>query len=162
MYWLISKTLNGLSAIQSPIQSLVKAMFNLFYILGSEYRLAQYYEAFDNQWRNAEILGSLFASKALQDPVLAECVDRNDTSTPQRMTSMAGHPKTRLYINSGASLHILFNKEPLEGLQNLDRPLMIWEKVASTNTRGRAASARMRRMWHNQKRGWVRSLHVVM
>ena len=32
-------------------------------------------------------------------------------STPQRMTSVAGHPKNRLYIDSGASLHILFNKK---------------------------------------------------
>ena len=41
------------------------------------------------------------------------------------MTSVAGHPKNRLYINSGASLHILFNKELMGGLQNLDRPLKI-------------------------------------
>ena len=32
-------------------------------------------------------------------------------STPQRMTSVTRHPKNRLYINNGASLHILFNKE---------------------------------------------------
>ena len=40
----------------------------------------------------------------------------NDSSTPQRMTSVAGHPKNRLYIDSGASLHILFNKELLGNL----------------------------------------------
>ena len=41
------------------------------------------------------------------------------------MTSVAGHPKNQLYIDSGASLHILFNKELMGGLQNLDRPLKI-------------------------------------
>ena len=41
------------------------------------------------------------------------------------MTSVAGHPKNRLYIDSGASLHILFNKEIMGGLQNLDSPLKI-------------------------------------
>ena len=41
------------------------------------------------------------------------------------MTSVAGHPKNRLYIDSGASLHILFNKELMGGLQDLDRPLKI-------------------------------------
>jgi len=41
------------------------------------------------------------------------------------MTSVAGHPKNFLYIDSGASLHILFNKELMEDLQDLDRPLKI-------------------------------------
>ena len=45
--------------------------------------------------------------------------------TPQRMTSVAGHPKNHLYIDSGASLHILFNKELMRGLQDLDRSLKI-------------------------------------
>ena len=45
--------------------------------------------------------------------------------TPQRMTSVAGHPKNRLYIDSGASLYILFNKELMGGLVDLDRPLKI-------------------------------------
>ena len=40
-------------------------------------------------------------------------------STPQRMTSVAGHPKNRLYINNGASLHILFNKELMGELHNI-------------------------------------------
>jgi len=48
-----------------------------------------------------------------------------EDSTPQRMTSVTGHPKNRLYIDSGASLHILFNKELMGGLVNLDRPLEI-------------------------------------
>ena len=46
-------------------------------------------------------------------------------STPQRMASVVGHPKNRLYINSGAFLHILFNKELMEGLVNLNKPLKI-------------------------------------
>ena len=38
---------------------------------------------------------------------------------------MAGHPKNRLYIDSGASVHILFNQEFLEGIVDLDRPMKI-------------------------------------
>ena len=41
------------------------------------------------------------------------------------MISVAGHPKNRLYIDSGVSLYILFNKELMGGLQDLDRPLKI-------------------------------------
>ena len=37
-------------------------------------------------------------------------------STPQRMASVAGHPKNRLYMDSSASLHILFNKELMGGI----------------------------------------------
>ena len=44
----------------------------------------------------------------------------DDGSTPQRITSIAGHPKNRLYIDSGASLHILFNKELLGKLHNIE------------------------------------------
>ena len=42
---------------------------------------------------------------------LQELRNADDGSTPQRMTSVTEHPKNRLYIDSGASLHILFNKE---------------------------------------------------
>ena len=56
---------------------------------------------------------------------LHELRSEDEDSTPQRMTSIAGHPKNRLYIKNGASLHILFNKELMGGLQNLDRPLKI-------------------------------------
>ena len=52
-----------------------------------------------------------------------KCEDKDSTS--QRMTSIAGHPKNHLYIDSGAFLHILFNKELMGGQQNLDRPLKI-------------------------------------
>ena len=63
MYRLIAKILNGSSAVQNPIQQAMGALFNLFYILGSEYdHLNQYNEAFDNRRKNAEKLGPLFAS----------------------------------------------------------------------------------------------------
>ena len=41
------------------------------------------------------------------------------------MTSVAGYPKNRLYMDSGVSLHILFNKELLGELHNIDKPLKI-------------------------------------
>ena len=56
---------------------------------------------------------------------LKELRSVKEYSTPQRMTSVVGHPKNRLYINSGAFLHILFNKELMEGLVNLNKPLKI-------------------------------------
>ena len=49
----------------------------------------------------------------------------DDALTPQRLASVAGHPKNCLYIDSGASIHILFNKELLCGFVNLDRALKI-------------------------------------
>ena len=41
------------------------------------------------------------------------------------MTSVAGHPKNRLYINSGTSLHILFNKELLGKINEIKVPIKI-------------------------------------
>ena len=41
------------------------------------------------------------------------------------MTSVAEHPKNRLYIHNGASLHILFNKELIGELHNINKPLKI-------------------------------------
>ena len=41
------------------------------------------------------------------------------------MTSVVGHPKNRLYINSGAFLHILFNKELLGKLKDIKVPIKI-------------------------------------
>ena len=38
---------------------------------------------------------------------------------------MDGHPKNRIYIDSGALIHILFNRELLSGIVNLDRALKI-------------------------------------
>ena len=49
----------------------------------------------------------------------------DDRSTPQLMTSVARHPKNRLYIDSGASLHIRFNKELLEKLKDIKVPIKI-------------------------------------
>ena len=43
----------------------------------------------------------------------------------QRLVSVAGHPKNSLYIDSGVSIHILFNKELLGGIVNLNRALNI-------------------------------------
>ena len=56
---------------------------------------------------------------------LQELRSVDDSSTPQRMTSIAGHPKNQLYIDNGASLYILFNKELLRELNNIDVPLKI-------------------------------------
>ena len=44
---------------------------------------------------------------------------------PQRLRSVAGHPKNRLYIDSGASVHILFNQEFLKDIRDLDCPMNI-------------------------------------
>ena len=41
------------------------------------------------------------------------------------MASVTGYPKNRLYINSGASLHILFNKELLGELNDIKVPIKI-------------------------------------
>ena len=49
----------------------------------------------------------------------------DDPSTPQRLASVAGHLKNRLYIDSGASIHILFNKELLGGIVNVDKSIKI-------------------------------------
>lgn len=49
----------------------------------------------------------------------------DDPSIPQHLTSVAGHPKNRIYINSGASIHILFNKELLGGILDLDKSIKI-------------------------------------
>ena len=41
------------------------------------------------------------------------------------LDSIAGHPKNLIYIDSGASLHILFNKELLGELNNIEVPIKI-------------------------------------
>ena len=58
-------------------------------------------------------------------PDLEELRSGEEASTPQRLASVAGHPKNCLYIDSGASIHILFNRELLGGLMKLDRTLKI-------------------------------------
>lgn len=64
-------------------------------------------------------------SVKIQVPEPEESRRGDDASTPQRLASVAGHPKNRLYIDSGTSIHILFNKELLGGITNLDRTLKI-------------------------------------
>ena len=58
-------------------------------------------------------------------PEIEESRIGKESSTPQRMTSVAAHSKSRVYIDSGASILILFNKELMGGLVNLNRPLKI-------------------------------------
>ena len=48
-----------------------------------------------------------------------------DPSIPQRLASVAGHPKNHLYIDSGASIYILFNKESLGGIVDLEKSIKI-------------------------------------
>ena len=62
----------------------------------------------------------------MQVPEPEESRSGDDALTQQRLASVAGHPKNCLYINSGASIHILFNKELLGGIVNLDRALKIY------------------------------------
>ena len=57
----------------------------------------------------------------IQTPEPEELWSGDDTSMPQRLVSVAGHPKNCLYIDSGASVRILFNQELLEGLIKLDK-----------------------------------------
>ena len=56
---------------------------------------------------------------------LHELRNDDEDSTPQHMTSVTGHPKNQLYIDRGASLHILFKKELMGELHNTDKPLKI-------------------------------------
>ena len=48
-----------------------------------------------------------------------------DTLKPQQDVSVVGHPKNHLYIDSGESVHILFNRLLLGGLTQLDRVIKI-------------------------------------
>ena len=64
-------------------------------------------------------------SVKVQTPEPEESRSEEDTSTPQRLASVARHQKNCLYNDSGASLHIIFNKELLRGLIKLDRVIKI-------------------------------------
>ena len=64
-------------------------------------------------------------SVKIQTPEPKESGSGEDASTPQRQVSVTGHPKNCLCIDSGASLHIIFNRELLEGLIKLNRPIKI-------------------------------------
>ena len=61
----------------------------------------------------------------IQTSELEELKSGEDTLTPQRLVSVPEHPKNHLYINSGASIHTLFNWELLGGLIQLDRSIKI-------------------------------------
>ena len=70
------------------------------------------------------------SDSTLNDPIstisdIHELRSEDKKSTPQRMTSVAGYPKNRLYIDSGTSLHILLNKERLGGLHDTTNPRKI-------------------------------------
>ena len=56
---------------------------------------------------------------------IQELRSADNRSTPQQMTSVAGHPKNRLYTDSSASVHILFNKELLRKLKGVKDPIKI-------------------------------------
>ena len=49
----------------------------------------------------------------------------DNPSTPQRLASVAGYLKNHQYIDRGASIHILFNKELLDGIVDLDKSIKI-------------------------------------
>ena len=59
-------------------------------------------------------------SVKIHTPEPEELRSGDDTSTPQRLVSVAGHPKSCLNINSSASIYILFYRELLEDLIKLD------------------------------------------
>mmetsp|Transcript_23578 Transcript_23578/g.25110 ORF Transcript_23578/g.25110 Transcript_23578/m.25110 type:complete len:86 (-) Transcript_23578:85-342(-) len=58
-------------------------------------------------------------------PEPAESSSGEEDMTPQRLVSGDGDPKNLSYIDSGASIHSLFNKELFAGLVNFDRILKI-------------------------------------
>ena len=61
----------------------------------------------------------------IQTPDLEESRSREEALTPQRLVSVAGHPKNCLCIDSSAAIHILFNKELLGGIVDLDGALKV-------------------------------------
>ena len=64
-------------------------------------------------------------SVKIKTPKVEELRSGDDTLISQRLVSVAGYPKNHLYINSGASIHILFKRELLGGLIKLDRVIKI-------------------------------------
>ena len=58
-------------------------------------------------------------------PEPEESRSEDEALTPQYLASVARHLKNCLYINIGASIHILYNKELLGGIVNLNRTLKI-------------------------------------
>ena len=61
----------------------------------------------------------------IQTPEPGESRSGEDASTPQRLVSVAGHLSNHLFIGSGTSLHIIFNRELLGGPIKLDRAIKI-------------------------------------
>ena len=64
-------------------------------------------------------------SVKIQTPDPEESKSGEDASTPQRLVSVAGHPKNRLFIDSSTSLHIFFKIELLGGLIKLNMAIKI-------------------------------------
>ena len=58
-------------------------------------------------------------------PETEESRSGDNALIPQRLSSVAGHPKNCLYIDSGASIHILFNKELLGSIVNIHKSVKI-------------------------------------
>ena len=68
--------------------------------------------------RNVRTSGNTMNMK-IPIPEIEESRSGKEASTPQGIVSVAGHSKNLLYIDSRASIHILFNKELMRGLVNL-------------------------------------------
>ena len=64
-------------------------------------------------------------SLKIQTPEPEKSRSGEESLMSQRLISVARHQKNRLYINSGASLHIIFNRELLGGLIKFNRPIKI-------------------------------------
>ena len=64
-------------------------------------------------------------SVKIQTPEPEESKSGEGASTPQRLVSVAGHLKNHVFIDSGASLHIIFNRELLGGLIKHNRAIKI-------------------------------------
>ena len=64
-------------------------------------------------------------SVKIQIPEPKESRSGEDTSSPQRLIIVAGHPNNPLFIDSGASLHNISNRELLGGFIKVDRAIKI-------------------------------------
>ena len=80
----------------------------------------------DKKSRSVTILiPDKYRSVKIQTPEPDESKSVDDASTPQRLVSVAGHLKNRLFIDIGASLHIIINRELLGGFIKVDRAIKI-------------------------------------
>ena len=64
-------------------------------------------------------------SVKIQTPEPEVLLGGKNTSMPQCLVSVARHPDNCLYINSGVSVHTLFNRELLGGLIKLDQVIKV-------------------------------------